>query len=89
MQFPGPAFGMEGKAVQRLPAHEPVVDQVPATQVADRVPVNPKLHWGVQVVVSGELVTQFPTPELRILGNPAQMVLVQLPVQVMVHILLL
>jgi hypothetical protein len=72
-QVPVTEFRMVGAEVHAAAVtQEPVVVHVPAAeQEAERVPVYPELHVGTHVVPEVDLATQFPGPELAIVGRPA------------------
>jgi hypothetical protein len=70
---------MAGREAQLVLVQVPVGVQVPREQRAERVPVYPELHVGVQEVPEADPETQFPDPAFGIVGKPEQAVLVQVP----------
>lgn len=84
MQFPAPAFVIDGKVGQSVleATHEPVSVHVPAVQEAFKVPVKPVLHTGTQEVPLSEGATQFPALALVMVGSEVQGLGVQDPVVV-------
>jgi hypothetical protein len=87
IQFPGPAFAIDGVPAQLVEVQVPVGVQVPELQVAERVPVYPELQVGTHVVPEAAPETQFPAPALAIVGRPVHAVEVQVPVGVQVPVL--
>jgi hypothetical protein len=81
-QFPAPAFGITGVAVQAVLLQTPVDVQLAEAHVAEREPAKPELQVGVQVVPEGALSGQSPAPEFGIPGRPLHDVLVHMPVVV-------
>lgn len=81
-QFPVPALKIVGRPAQERGVQDPNVAQAPALQVADSVPVKPVRQTGTQVAPLAELMTQVPASALEIVGNEAQVELVQVPVLV-------
>jgi hypothetical protein len=70
VHVPVAELAIEGAVEQLVLVQLPVVDQVPVVHVAERVPVNPVLHVGVQVVPEEAPATQFPAPAFVIEGSP-------------------
>lgn len=71
-QFPASALAITGREGQAVLAQVPVVIQLPEEHVAERVPENPALQVGVQVVPLAEFATQFPALASGMVGKAEQ-----------------
>lgn len=79
-QSPAAELEIGGSEAQAVLVHIPVVVHTALLQVAERVPVNPELQLGVQVVPLAVPTRQLPAPALEMEGNEEQLVLVHVPV---------